>query len=92
MPIVDIDRASPLDKIHTKRMKHAFAQVFVELIALEDERVNEVLRHKGITVWPGPVVGIEYGPGDKQILELALASANKEAKNAAKKPKKKAKR
>lgn len=78
MPSVDIDRVSRLDKIHVNRMLHAFAQLAIDLIRLEDGRVNSVLRHKGIAVFPGPIVGIEYGPGDRQILEVDLSAANKE--------------
>lgn len=78
MPSVDIDRGWKLDKIHTKRMLHAFAQLCLELIGLEDERVNDVLRHKGITLMPGPVVGLEYGMGDKQVHEADLVLAEKE--------------
>ncbi len=91
MPLVDIERGSRLDKIHTKRMQHAFAQLCLDLMRLEDGRVNGVLIRKGIAVWPGPIVGIEYGPNDRQILELDLASANKEAALAEKSAKKKSK-
>lgn len=93
MPKVDIECGSHLDKIHTNRMLHAFAQLAQALIGLEDGRVNAVLRQKGIVVAPGPVVGIEYGPGDIQILELDLASANNESAALAKpKPVKKARK
>lgn len=79
MPIIDTDRASALDKIHSKRMSHAFAQLAVALIALGDAKVNRILANKGITVWPGPIVGIEYGPGDRQVLEVELKAAKRKA-------------
>lgn len=92
MPIVDIDCAGELDKIHTKRMFHAFAQVFVKLIALEDERVNGILETYQLTVWPGPRVGIEYPFYAKQILEKELkAVKNKKVPVKQEKVKKKAK-
>lgn len=72
MPTIDIDRASKLDKIHTKRVLHAFAQVVLNLINLEDDRVNSILRQYSIAVMPGPVAGIDYAPGAKQILEHDL--------------------
>ena len=95
MPLVDTERASELDKIHTARMFHAFGQLVLNLVALEDERVNAVLLHKSICVFPGPVVALEYAPGDRQILIGRLVAANKAVADAAKpvvKPKAKQKR
>ena len=93
MPNVDIDRAGKLDKIHTKRILHAVAQVVLHLIRLEDERVDNILNNYSIALMPGPVVGIEYAPGVRQILsdELVAEKALEAAKSsvAAKKAKRK---
>lgn len=68
MPLVDIDRGSQLDKIHAKRMLHAFSQMALRLIALEDKIVDRILNSYSICVLPGTRVGIDYPPGAKQIL------------------------
>lgn len=91
MPLVDIDRASTLDKIHTKRILHAFAQVVLRLMWLEDRRVDGILNEYSIALMPGPRAGIDYSPLAKQILEAELkaekARLAKEAKPKGKKKK-----
>ncbi len=73
MPIVDIERGSKLDKIHCKRMLHAFSQIVLKLVSLEDVRVDSVLNSYSICVLPGPIAAIEYPPHSKQVMAQELA-------------------
>lgn len=92
MPIVDIERGSKLDKIHARRMLHAFSQIVLKLVSLEDERVDAVLRSYSVFVLPGPVAATEYPPFAKQILSDELAEENVALALAAKKKGKEVKR
>ena len=87
MPIVDLNRGESLDCIHARRMLHAFSQVVHALIGLEDYRVNQILAQKNITLFPGMNAGLEYAPGDRQILEDELKAAKEPPKKPAKKSK-----
>ncbi len=92
MPIVDIERGSELDKVHSARMLHAFSQVVLALFGLEDERVDRVLRQFSLVLMPGPVAALEYPAGGKQIYAERLAELNRQKALLEKKPKPAAKK
>ena len=98
---VNLEKPTKLDLIHARRMLHAFAQCLGRLLLVDDVRVQAILNAWSITLFPDFVVGIEYHPGVKQILEFELnqekaaiagAEASKKLKEAPKKSKVKAKR
>lgn len=76
---VNVDRASALDKIHTKRMFHAYGQVLLRVLALEDPEVNQILWDYGVTILPGPAAAIDYAVYAKQVLANELKAENAKA-------------
>lgn len=84
MSTVDIERGSDLDKVHAQRMFHAYSNVLLGLIALQNPEVDDILRYWGVAIFPGPIAGIEYPYGAKQILAERLKDLNQAATNAKK--------
>ena len=83
-PSVSCKTSEKITVIHRKRMAHAFGLLCARLVALNIPEVDFVLNQFGIAIIPGPVVGIDYPDGARQILSQELADAKAEAEVKAK--------
>lgn len=61
-----------LNNIHSRRLNHALSQIFFRLMELQNPQVDKILGDYQCTIILGPVVGVEYPPYARQVMEKEL--------------------